>query len=80
MELQQLIMDLSAKYPAVVSMLMLMGAVRLLNKPIFAFLHAFVEVTPSSKDNEILGKVENSKLYKSICFVLDYLFSVKLIK
>lgn len=80
MELQQLIMDLSAKFPFVMSALALMGAVRLLNKPIFAFLHAFVEVTPTEKDNQILGKVEESKFYKGLCFVLDYLFSVKLIK
>lgn len=78
--MEQLIMDMSAKYPIVVSMLMAMGVLRLINKPLFAFLHAFVAATPSPKDDEILGKVEKSKLYQYFCFAVDYLFSAKLIK
>lgn len=53
---------------------------RAVNKPLFSLLHAYVNATPWSRDNQLLAKIEASKIYKGVCWVLDYLFSIKLIK
>jgi hypothetical protein len=42
------------------------------------FLQAVVEATPSQSDNVLLQKVMESKIYKGLAFVLDYLASIKL--
>lgn len=72
------IVALVAQYPAIASVLLAVGALRLINKPLFAILHNVVDLTPSQKDNEILDKVEKSAAYKFFCVVLDYLGSIKL--
>jgi hypothetical protein len=57
-----------------------MGIFRAVLKPLFAMLHAYVDATPNLADNEALAKIEDSSILKGIYFVLDYLFSVKVIK
>jgi hypothetical protein len=74
----QMILGFVSKYPIVATILMVMGVLRAVNKPLFALVRAFVASTPSAKDDAILDKVEQSKIKKSIEFALDYLASVKL--
>lgn len=73
-----LIMGLSSQHPYVASALMIMGILRAVFKPIMAVLHAYVEASPSEKDNLILEEAEKSSIYKGIAFLLDYVASVKL--
>ena len=73
-----MLLPLIAKFPVLASVLMVIGVLRLVNKPLFAFLRTVVDATPTPKDNEILVKIETSKAYKYVSFVLDYLGSVKL--
>lgn len=73
----EFIIQFASQYPIVASILMVVGVLRLINKPLFAFLNAVVVATPTTKDNEILKKVETSKAYQYISFLLDYLGSVK---
>jgi hypothetical protein len=72
------LLQLASQYPLPASVLMLMGALRMINKPLFLILRTIADATPTLKDNEWLEKVERSKLYVSLSFILDYVASVKL--
>lgn len=78
--LMALMSGLLVKYPVVVSVLAVVGGLRVVMKPLFALLHAVTDVIPGDKDNQLLGKVEGSKVYAAIAFVLDWAASVKLPK
>lgn len=75
---QSLLPWLLEKAPYLATILVWMGALRLILKPLFTFLHSAVEVIPGDVDNQILEKVEKSKTYAVISFVLDYFASIKL--
>ena len=58
----------------------LLGSARLIMKPFQPLEKAIREVilgTPSKKDDELLEKLESSKVAKSIKFLVDWLFSIK---
>lgn len=74
----EFIIQFASQYPFIATILMVIGVLRVINKPLFAFLNTVVVATPTPKDNEILKKIETSKAYQYISFVLDYLGSVKL--
>lgn len=69
---------LAGQYGVVAQVLMWIGTLRLLFKPIMTCIQAVVDVTPTQTDNEILAKVMNSFPYKAISFVLDLVASLKL--
>ena len=71
---------LLGQYPWATTALILIGGFRLAIKPLFSFAHSLVDSTPSPSDNEILAKVEGSRITKAIFFVLDWLASVKIKK
>jgi hypothetical protein len=66
------------KLPWLGSVLMYIGVARLILKPLMVFLHQAADATPSAKDNALLNKVQESKGYGILSFVLDYLASIKL--
>jgi hypothetical protein len=70
----------SNAYPLISSFLMIVGFLRIINKPLFAMLQSIVKVTPWESDNKILEAVERSRLYAIFCFLVDWLGSVKLPK
>lgn len=79
--LQPFIQGLAGKYAGIVTtVLIAVGALRLLFKPIFATLHWVVAQTGTTRDDELLDKAESSKAFKTIAFLLDYLGSIKLKK
>lgn len=59
------------------TVLLLVGAARVLNKPFFSLLHAHVAKTPGKYDDELLAKVENSKALRVFLWLADLLASVK---
>lgn len=71
--------NLVAKYPWLALVISILGGARLWLKPLFSFLHAFVQSTPTTKDDEWLAKAETSKVFKAVNWVADYVFSIKLI-
>lgn len=75
--MEQAILALFSDHPVFMTVLSVVGALRLLNKPLFSLLHAVVEVTPTKSDNELLAKVEASKAYKWFVYLLDWFASVK---
>lgn len=73
------VLKYAQEYPVILAILAVLGSTRVLLKPLFAFFHAFVQQTETKKDDLFLESVEASKLYKGLLFVLDWLFSIKLI-
>lgn len=66
------------KYPQISTVLMVMGGLRVLMKPLFAVLHAYADYTKDPKDNDKLANAEASKWYKGLMFVLDWFASIKM--
>ncbi|HND36777.1 MAG TPA: hypothetical protein PKZ49_09195 [Nitrosomonas sp.] len=76
----EMLTEFMGKYPAISSILMVIGILRMINKPLFAILKAVADATPSEADNKLLDAAEKSAVYKGFVFVVDWLASVKLIK
>lgn len=69
-----------AEYPIMFTIASIMGMVRLVIKPLMTILHSLAEATETTRDEEILKKIEENKAFKGFLFVLDYVFSLKLKK
>jgi len=63
-----------------VSILVVIGSLRVIVKPLVALIRAIVKETPSPKDDAWLAKVMASKVYKTVLFCLDWVASIKLPK
>lgn len=57
--------------------LLLIASARLVLKPAFAFAYAITALTPSTKDDLAVKKIEDGKIMQSVKFVLDWIASVK---
>lgn len=68
------IVALAAKFPIFISAAAVVGSLRF----VFKALHTLVAYTQSKSDDAVLDKVEGSKVYKVIMFLVDYLASIKL--
>lgn len=75
--MENLLLELFTQHQTLASVLVIIGACRVINKPLFALFHAVVDVTKTEIDNEWLKKLEESKPYKVFLFILDYVGSVK---
>lgn len=72
------IVGFASKYPIVASILMVIGTLRLIFKPLMPFLHQIVLAIPGDADDKLLDKVEQSAVWKTILWVLDLFASIKL--
>ena len=63
--------------PVFSSLLLLVGFLRLAIKPLMTILQAYVKLTPYDHDDKWLQSVEQSKGYKVVLYLLDWLLSVK---
>lgn len=76
----EVIAPLLVKYPIIHQVILYVGITRLIVKPLMTFLGEIVVVTPSMKDNELLASILDSKIYKGVLYVFDYLGSIKIKK
>ena len=76
-ELLELVKTILLAYPELSILLALIGLLRTINKPLFSFLHFYVKKTKTTKDDELLEKVEKSATYKMYLYLLDWLTSIK---
>ena len=77
--LKSVVENYSAMFPSwLVGILLLVGTLRLVIKPAFAFAYAITAVTPSLKDDAAVKKLEEGKTMKAVKFVIDWLASIKL--
>jgi len=72
--------QLTSQAPWIVAILLVMGSLRAILKPLTELLKVIVKQTPSPKDDAWLSKAMESKVYKTLCFILDWVGSVKLPK
>lgn len=73
-----LIAQMMEKYPQIVGVLVVVGALRVVLKPLMAMLQSYVDYTVDTKDNEMLAKLMDSAAYKALAYALDLLGSIKL--
>ena len=66
------------QYPMLMTILMVIGVLRAVNKPLFALWRSYVQATPTKADDEILDTIERSKITKAILFVLDWTASIRI--
>ena len=78
--LAPLLESFAGKYGWVVQVITIIGAARVVMKPLVETIKAVTASTKSTKDDEVVAKVEASSIYKGIVFVLDWLTSIKLPK
>jgi hypothetical protein len=63
-----------------VQLVAIVGSLRLAIKPLMSLIDVYVKSTPSPKDDGLVLEIEQSKFYKGLIFVLDYIFSIKIKK
>jgi len=62
----------------VVQILMIIGMMRVVFKPLMSLVQAIVSITPSLSDDSFLAKMMENKIYKIIAYFLDWAASIKL--
>lgn len=78
--MQETVAQLVVQFPWLATIFMVVGVIRLIVKPLMELAKGVAASTPSAKDDEAVAKVEASKIYKTILFVIDWLFSIKPVK
>lgn len=68
----------AVSYPLLAKVLIFIGGMRVVFKPLVSLLQAIVSITPSQSDDSFVAKVMESKAYKWLSFALDYSSSIKL--
>ena len=76
----EFLIEFMAKNPQLASVLVVMGLLRAVFKPLMSVIQAYVDATPDGGDNEKLEKVKESKWFKTLAWLLDYAASIKLPK
>lgn len=78
--MEVMLMEIMSQSPLLSMILMVMGGLRLVLKPIMAYYEKKVAESPDKADDEKLAKMKEAGWYKALAFVLDYAASVKLPK
>ena len=73
-----LIDGLLGKYGWLTTVILVIGSLRILFKPVMLAIENYVKQTPSAADDDRLAKFEAGPIYKVIAFVLDLGASIKL--
>lgn len=68
---------LVVKYPVLATVLMLIGILRAIFKPIVTYLENRAAATPDTADDEKIKAVEASGWYRALAWVLDFGASIK---
>ena len=72
------LLDLIIQYPWLSQVIMTVGALRLIFKPLFSFIAAFIKSTPTTDDDVAWAKLKDSKITRTLVWVVDYLSSIKI--
>lgn len=78
--MEQLILNFAQSHPIVAAILMIIGAIRTINKPLFSWLHKLAEKGQWQWLKRTTTAIEASKWYKRFSYLLDWMGSVKLEK
>lgn len=77
-QLTLFLVDLVTRFPWLLTVIGLIGFLRVVFKPAMALLHGYVATTQDKGDDELLEKVERSWIFAAFSWVIDFLGSVKL--
>lgn len=75
---QGLLLSLITKYPVLASVLLVIGSLRLLLKPIMLAIEWYTKQTPNPNDDVAVLKFEAGPIYKVLSIGLDVIGSIKL--
>jgi len=78
--MELILTELAVSMPWLIDVIFWIGLSRLIMKPIMTAVQEVINLTPTVKDDEVLAKILESKIYKGIVFALDYVASIKLPK
>ena len=78
--LQALCNGLAGNYGWLTTVVLVIGSLRIVFKPIMLALENYVRQTPTVADDERLAKFEAGIIYKALAFLLDFAASIKLPK
>lgn len=67
----------AAIHPVIATLLMVIGVVRAINKPLFSFIHSVDQAAGLTKTDAVVSEVEASKAYQYFCYGLDWALSIK---
>jgi hypothetical protein len=70
--------SVATNYPWVTVVLLVIGALRVVFKPVMVLLDSYVKSNCSAEDYAKIQSFESGSIYKWLCFGLDLLGSVKL--
>jgi len=74
------VLALAAQYPQAAAVLMVIGLLRAVFKPLQLVVDAYVQATPDGTDDSKWAEIKESKWFKAIAWLLDYTASIKLPK
>lgn len=77
-QVNDVVSGLSGKYGFVSTILLWVGAMRFMFKPLMGFIHLAVKATPTQVDDWGVEKVESSATWKWITWAIDWLCSIKI--
>lgn len=72
------LMEMAAGNPNLAGLFMVMGFLRVINKPLFSLIEAVVKETETQEDDKWWSKIKQSKGMKSVLWLLDFTASVKI--
>lgn len=72
------VLNLASQYPVLATVVIIIGSLRVLFKPIFAAANYYVSQTPGTTDDEFLRRVEGSRITRTLAFFLDLFASIKI--
>ena len=75
--IENTLLGLALKYPAVSTLLLVIGGLRVAFKPIMALVDGYVKANCTPAEYGKLVHVEQSPAYRGFCFALDLLGSIK---
>lgn len=73
-----LVVQVVENHPWVATLLLLMGGLRLVCKPIMSLVRARVAATPSTEDDAQLQRITSSWWYQCLAWTIDFFASVKI--
>lgn len=76
--MQDFIIQLLTAHPSLAVLMTIVTVLRTVFKPIMAVIESGVKASGNARALAVLNSLEASKVYKAVCFVVDYLTSIKL--
>ena len=72
-----IIVQLVVSYPVLGTVLVIIGTLRLVLKPLFSIWHAYVLTTPGTGDDALYTKVQDNPITKTVFYLIDWFGSIK---